>query len=74
MQIHQLSPVDALTRLRSSIAGLSHIEAERRLREFGTNRLEQVAKEPAWLRFLHELTTLFSLILWIIIKPSGSPE
>lgn len=65
MQIHQLSPEDALSRLRSSITGLSRLEAERRLREFGANRLEQVGKEPAWLRFLHELTTLFSLILWI---------
>lgn len=65
MHIHQLSPADALLRLRSSITGLSRGEAERRLSEFGANRLEQIVKRPAWLRFLHELTTLFSLILWI---------
>lgn len=65
MQIHQLTAADALTRLRASINGLSQDEAERRWREYGANRLEQVTKEPAWLRFLRELTTLFSLILWI---------
>ncbi len=65
MQIHQVSASEALARLRSSLAGLDHPEAERRYREYGANRLEQVSKAPPWLRFLRELVNLFSVILWV---------
>ena len=33
MRIHQLPPLDAVASLKSTPAGLSHAEAERRLRE-----------------------------------------
>ena len=56
MKIHQLSIDEALTSVRSSSGGLSSSEAERRRREFGPNRVEKVAAEPAVWRLLKEFT------------------
>ena len=65
MKIHQLSVEDALRSLRSKAEGLSSEEAQRRLREFGPNRVERIAREPAWLRLFREFTRFFSVILWV---------
>ena len=65
MRIHQLSPLDAVASLQTSAEGLSRTEVERRLHEFGRNRVEEVARRPLWLRFLKEFVTFFSLILWV---------
>ena len=65
MRIHQLSALDAIASLKSSAAGLSHAEVERRLHEFGRNVVEQVTRRgPPWLRLVREFTSFFSLILW----------
>ncbi len=64
MKIHELSIDDALASVRSSSGGLSSFEAERRRREFGPNRVEKVAREPALWRLLKEFTRFFSVILW----------
>ncbi len=64
MKIHQLSVDDALAGVRSSSGGLSSSEAERRLREYGPNRVEEVAAESPWWRLLKEFTRFFSVILW----------
>ena len=65
MKIHQLSVEEALRSLRSQAAGLSSEEALRRLREFGPNRVERLAREPAWFRLFREFTRFFSVILWV---------
>ena len=65
MKIHQLSVEDALRRLRSKPEGLSSEEALHRLRELGPNRVERIAREPAWLRLFREFTRFFSVILWV---------
>lgn len=65
MKIHQLSAADAIASLKTSQQGLSYTEAGRRLREFGPNRMEEVAREPAVLRLAKEFIRLFSLILWL---------
>ncbi|MDR3415237.1 MAG: cation-transporting P-type ATPase [Nevskia sp.] len=65
MRIHQLSPLDALASLKSTVAGLSGAEVERRLHEFGRNEVEKVSRGPVWLRFIKEFTSFFSLILWV---------
>ncbi len=44
---------------------MSSGEAARRLREYGPNRVEEVAGEPLVLRFLKEFTHFFALILWL---------
>ena len=65
MQIHKLPVTDALASLRTTLSGLSNVEAQRRLKEYGANSLPLVSREPIWVRFLKEFTQLFSLILWI---------
>ncbi len=65
MKIHQLSALDALASLNSDAEGLSGAEVERRLREYGRNEVQQVARGPLWLRLAREFTTFFSLILWV---------
>jgi sodium/potassium-transporting ATPase subunit alpha len=65
MQIMQLPVADVLTSLRTTANGLDSAEALQRLHEFGLNRIEEVKGKPLWLRFLHEFTHFFALILWI---------
>ena len=54
MKIHQLSIDQALASVQSSPRGLSSLEAERRLREHGLNVVQELPREPAWLRLLRE--------------------
>ncbi len=65
VKIHHLSVEEALASLNSGASGLSAAEAERRLREFGPNRVEEVARTPLWLRFAREFSHFFALILWL---------
>ena len=65
MTLAQLSAEAALASLGSGADGLGSAEAARRLREFGPNRVETVAREPAWLGFAREFVHFFALILWI---------
>jgi sodium/potassium-transporting ATPase subunit alpha len=65
MKVQQLTYLDAVASLSSSPPGLTHLEAARRLREFGPNEVERVSREPALIGLVKELTRFFSLILWI---------
>ena len=65
MHIANLSVADALGSLRTSEHGLTAAEAQKRLREYGPNRIEEVRGEPQWRRFLNEFTHFFALILWL---------
>ena len=65
MHIATLSIADALHSLRTSEQGLSMAEAERRLGEYGANRLDEIGHEAEWRRFLAEFTHFFALILWV---------
>ncbi|MBL8421878.1 MAG: cation-transporting P-type ATPase, partial [Dechloromonas sp.] len=65
MHIATLSSADALRSLRTSEQGLGMAEAERRLGEYGTNRLDEIGHEAEWRRFLAEFTHFFALILWV---------
>ncbi|SDH44057.1 cation-transporting P-type ATPase [Nitrosomonas sp. Nm132] len=65
MRIHKLSPLDAVASLKSTAAGLSRAEVERRLHEFGRNEVEKVARGSVWLRLIMEFSTFFSVILWV---------
>src|SRR5579864_1086133 len=64
-EIHRLSVADALLRLGTDVGGLAADEAERRLREYGPNRVEKIARTPAVLRLLREFVQFFSVILWV---------
>jgi calcium-translocating P-type ATPase len=65
MPIHQLSIEDALASLGSSLQGLSHHEAARRLKEYGQNQVEAAAREHWTLRLGREFAHFFAIILWI---------
>jgi calcium-translocating P-type ATPase len=65
MEIHRLSTEDALASLRSSRRGLSSSEAQRRLREYGPNRVQRLGREPSVLRLVREFIQFFSIILWV---------
>jgi len=65
MRIHELTVERALDSLNSGPDGLSGAEAARRLAEYGPNRVEEVAREPLWLRFAREFTHFFAIILWL---------
>ena len=79
MHIANLSPAAALSSLRTSSNGLSLIEAEKRLQEFGPNRIEEIKGDPQWRRLLREFTHFFALILWVaaalaIFAETRSPD
>lgn len=65
MKIHHLAPEDALNSLHSTLEGLSSAEAQRRLLEFGPNRIEKAQGTPLGYRFLRSVTDFFALILWV---------
>ena len=65
VKIHQLSVDAALDSLCTTADGLSAAEAERRLSEYGPNRIEKMARTPAALRLLREFVQFFSVILWV---------
>jgi calcium-translocating P-type ATPase len=65
MKLHHLGTADALASLHSQREGLAEAEAERRLAEFGENRIERLSRAPLWRRFLGEFSHLFALILWV---------
>ncbi|HXN07802.1 MAG TPA: cation-transporting P-type ATPase [Nitrospiria bacterium] len=65
MKLHQLTVEEALKSLHSSPSGLSFSEADRRLKEFGPNRIEQIRQTHPVVVFLKGFTHFFALILWI---------
>ncbi len=65
MKIHHLGADEAIASLHSRREGLSAAEAASRLREYGENRIERLARPPLWWRLLKEFSHLFALILWL---------
>jgi calcium-translocating P-type ATPase len=64
MRIDQLSVEEALASLHSGADGIGDAEAKRRLSEFGPNQVERVEATPLVVRFLHQFTHFFALVLW----------
>ncbi len=65
MFIANLSVKEALDSLRTSEEGLSSAEAQRRLKEFGYNKLEEIKRQSVLFSFFKEFTHFFAIILWI---------
>lgn len=65
MKIHHLSLAQAYATMKSGPDGLTSAEAERRLKEYGTNELQRLEQQPAVLMFLREFGHFFALILWL---------
>ncbi|MBI2883221.1 MAG: cation-transporting P-type ATPase [Candidatus Methylomirabilis oxyfera] len=64
MQIHRLSVEEALRALGTTDQGLSEVEAERRLREFGLNTLQAAEDIPVLAMLGRQCTHFLALLLW----------
>ena len=62
---HALPNDDVLQRMASSQRGLSLEEAERRLEQYGANRLAEMPPRPAWRRFVDQFKSLLIVILLV---------
>ena len=62
---HALANDDVLQRMASSQRGLSLEEAERRLEQYGANRLAEMPPWPAWRRFVDQFKSLLIVILLV---------
>lgn len=65
MKIQQLASECVLESLKSRPTGLTMAEAAQRLAEYGDNIVRGVQRTPLWLRFFHELTHFFAIIMWL---------
>lgn len=65
MNLFRIEVADALVSLGSGPDGLTAVEAARRLKEYGPNRIERVRAEPGWRRLLKSFTHFFALLLWV---------
>jgi len=64
-RIHQLPLDDALSTLRSTLAGLSRADATARRLEFGPNRIERLSRLSLRRRFAGQFTHFFAALLWV---------
>jgi magnesium-transporting ATPase (P-type) len=62
---HALDVPDVLSALGSGSRGLGQQEVERRLLQFGPNRLPEEPRTPAWLRFARQFANLLIYVLLI---------
>lgn len=77
MAIASLPSEQVYGALDSAPRGLSADEAQRRLRRYGANRIQEAPRTPLILRFLANLYQPFALLLWVsagLAFISGSSE
>jgi len=60
---HTLSTEDALELLKAPAGGLSHVEATKRLAEYGPNRLPEAARRSDFMRFLLQFNNILIYVL-----------
>ncbi len=72
MHITRLSVDQAFAGLHSAREGLASAEAARRLAEYGPNCVEEIAREPLWLKAARQFTHFFALILAIVYAAPGN--
>ena len=63
--LHELTVDEVFTRLESREGGLSHEEAQERLRRYGRNVLEAPTRYSLIRGFLHQFTHFLAILLWI---------
>lgn len=51
--------------LHSSSQGLSSAEAQKRLTQYGPNKIKKVQTESGWKMFLQNFTSMMAILLWI---------
>ena len=60
---HTLSISESLKNLESTQNGLSNLEADKRLKKFGKNELQEPPKDPLWKKFLAQFKDFLIIIL-----------
>ncbi|MFP5403957.1 MAG: cation-translocating P-type ATPase [Gammaproteobacteria bacterium] len=65
MDILSLTAEQSLASLKTSTAGLTSNEAQRRRAEFGPNHVEEVPRERLLLGFARQFSHFFAIILWL---------
>src|SRR5512144_1871263 len=65
MSIHRLTAEAALVELRTVPEGLGEAEAQRRLSEYGPNRIAVARRRNPALLLAQEFTQLFPIVMWI---------
>jgi len=63
MDVHKLPLNQVYSSLHSSAKGLSTLEAQKRLEQYGQNKLESTQKHTLLLKFLKQFTNFFALLL-----------
>src|SRR3990167_141269 len=71
MKYHQQKPEDVLEVLNSSIKGLSHDEAQKRLVEYGPNEIKETKKKTPLGMFLDQFKDFMIIILIAAAVISG---
>lgn len=77
MKIYNLSSQEVYEELKTSKMGLTIQEAEKRLKIYGPNQIEEVKKTPIYYKFLANLYQLLALLLWgasVLAFISGTPQ
>lgn len=77
MKINKLPPSEVYHELKTSKEGLSFNEADKRLKEYGLNQIEEVKKTPIIYKFLANLYQLLALLLWaasFLAFLAGTPQ
>jgi potassium/sodium efflux P-type ATPase len=77
MKIYKLPPSEVYQELKTSREGLSFNEADKRLKEYGLNQIEEIKKTPIIYKFLANLYQLLALLLWaasFLAFLSGTPQ
>lgn len=69
IDMHRIEMPDFFRRLEITPdtvkTGLTDAEVERRIEKYGENKLSERKKTPWYMKLIHELTTFFSLLLWM---------
>ncbi|HMK53468.1 MAG TPA: cation-transporting P-type ATPase [Methanobacteriaceae archaeon] len=77
MAINQLTPEAVYEELKSSKKGLTEDEAQKRLKKYGPNQIEEVKQKSIIFKFLANLYQLLALLLWaasVLAFLSGNPQ
>jgi len=62
---------EILQKFNTSLDGLSSIEAQKRLNQYGQNELQEKKKVPVWMLFLHQFSDFMIIVLLAAAVLSG---
>lgn len=45
--------------------GLTQEQADKNFHAYGPNKLSEKKRTPAWMKFIHEITNGFAIMMWV---------